>query len=62
MELKEILEKLSPEQREKAREITNADELIAFAKEEGYDLTDDQLEAVAGGAWELPTCDHVIRS
>ena len=40
---------LTPEQRKKAKEIKTADDLVAFAKEEGLELTDEQLDAVSGG-------------
>ena len=42
-------EDLTPEQLEKARTCTSADELVALANEEGIELTDEQLEKVAGG-------------
>ena len=34
---------------EKLKNAKTADELVALAKEEGLELTDEQLEAVAGG-------------
>ena len=43
---------LTPEQREKAKACTSAEELIALAQAEGVDLTDEQLESVAGGDWD----------
>ena len=42
-------EDLTPEQMEKAKACTNAEELVALAKEEGYELTDAELETVSGG-------------
>ena len=42
---------LTPEQMEKARACKNADELVELAKSEGVELTDDQLDAIAGGTW-----------
>lgn len=48
---------LSPEQAKRAMACTTPEEMLALAKEEGYDLTDEQLEGVAGG-WDLPcNCD-----
>ena len=44
------LNELSEEQREKARECTTTKELIALAKQEGVDLTDEQLMAFSGGS------------
>ena len=45
----ELLKGLSEEQIEKARACKSQEELLAAAKEEGLELTDEQLEAVAGG-------------
>ena len=44
-------EDLTPEQMEKARACKTADELIALAKQEGMELSDDDLDAISGGAW-----------
>ena len=41
MELKD----LTPEQREKARACKSAEELIALAEQEGYEMSDDELSA-----------------
>lgn len=43
---------LTPEQMEKAKACKSAEELVALAKEEGVELSDDMVEGVAGGAWE----------
>ena len=40
---------ISPELMEKARACKTPDELLALAKKEGYKLSDEQLEGVAGG-------------
>lgn len=40
---------LTPEQMEKAKACTTVDELVALAKNEGVELTDEQLEAISGG-------------
>ena len=40
---------ISPELREKAKACTTPEEILALAKEEDYDLTLEQLEAIAGG-------------
>ena len=42
---------LTPEQIEKARGCKNADDLAKLAADEGIELTDEQLDAIAGGAW-----------
>ncbi len=64
---KELLKGLTDEQIEKARSANNAEELLSLAKKEGVELTDEQLEAVSGGACTIkkkcPKCggkDHKI--
>ena len=42
---------LTPEQKEKAMACKTTDELIALAKTEGIELSDEELEAIAGGSW-----------
>ena len=42
---------LAPELKEKARACKNGEELVALAQAEGVELSDEQLEAVAGGAF-----------
>ena len=69
MSKEELLKGLSEEQIAKAKECKSQEELLNLAKEEGIELTDDQLEAVAGGGcgkdedvMECPDChskDHV---
>ena len=46
---------LSPEQLEKAKACKTVEEIVALAKEEGVELTDEQLEAVSGGetTWDI---------
>ena len=39
----------NPELQGKLMSIKTNDELLALAKEEGIELTDDQIEAVSGG-------------
>ena len=46
---KELLKGLTREQITKARLCKNSEELLALAKAEGIELTDEQLEAVSGG-------------
>ena len=45
----ELLKGLTQEQMAKAKKCKNSEELLALAKEEGIELTDEQLEAVSGG-------------
>ena len=49
-----ILSKLSDEQKKKVEAAQTPEELLAIAKEAGYELSPDQLEAVSGG-W-CPDC------
>ena len=42
-------EDLTPEQQEKAKACKTPEELVALAKEEGVELTDEQIEAMSGG-------------
>ena len=46
----ELLKGLSKQQLEKVSKCKNEKELLALAKEEGVELTSEQLEAVSGGA------------
>ena len=45
----ELLKGLTKEQIAKVKECKSQEELLALAKEEGIELTDEQLEAVNGG-------------
>lgn len=49
--LESIYEKMTDEQKEKAKACKTPDELMAFAGREGIELPDDLLENVAGGSW-----------
>ena len=46
---------LTEEQKAKAKAAKSPEELIALAKAEGVELSDEQLEAVSGG-WSLTDC------
>ena len=46
---KELLKGLSEEQIAKVRACKNSEELLALAKTEGIELTDEQLTAISGG-------------
>ena len=46
----ELLKGLTEEQITKIRECKNQDEVLALAKEEGIELTDEQLAAISGGS------------
>ena len=54
---KELLEGLSLEQIEKVKACKDSEELLALAKEEGVELTEEQLSAVNGGiCTSTPNC------
>ena len=44
------IQSLSPELRAKAIECKSPEELLALAKEEGVELSDDQIDAISGGS------------
>ena len=44
-----ILNKLTDEQKKKVEAAQTPEELLALAKEAGYDLTSDQLGMICGG-------------
>ena len=46
-------DELSAELQEKVKACTTPEEIQALAKEEGYELSDNDLDAIAGGAWEF---------
>lgn len=56
-----ILSRLNDEQKKKVETAQTPEELLALAKEAGYELSPEQLDAVAGGGcerfkefWECP--------
>ena len=50
-----ILNKLSDEQKKAVEAAQSPEELLALAKEYGYELPPEQLEAIAGG-WCITKC------
>ena len=48
-------EDLTPEQKAKALACKTPEELLALAKEEGYELTEEQIDGITGG-WSC-SCD-----
>ena len=42
-------DELSPELRKKAQACETPEDFLALAQEEGYELSDEELEAVSGG-------------
>ena len=58
---KELLKGLTKEQIAKVKACKSQEELLAVAKEEGVELTDEQLAAVNGGCFTeppAPPCPH----
>lgn len=53
MNREELLRGLSPEQLEKARECKSNKELLEYAKTQGLELTEEQLNQVNGGACRI---------
>jgi len=53
---KELLKGLTEEQIAKVKACKNQEEVLKVASEEGLELTDEQLEAVSGGAICTPAC------
>ena len=60
----ELFKGLTEEQMAKLKDCNDVEELLALAKKEGVELTDDQLEAVNGGCgtttgyWGCPYCGY----
>ena len=50
---------LTPEQKERVKGCTTPEELLAIAREEGYELSEEELDQVTGGlSWDCMTdCD-----
>jgi len=44
-------EDLTPKQQEMAKTCTTPEDIMTLAKNEGYELSDEELEAVSGGGW-----------
>ena len=42
-------DELTPEQQAKVKACKTPEEMLAFAKEEGYELSDEELSAISGG-------------
>lgn len=50
---------ISPELRKKAAACKTPEELLALAKQEGYKLTEEELEAMSGGRDWGESCGRV---
>jgi len=51
---KELLKGLTEEQIKKVEACKSSEEILALAKSEGVQLSDEQLEAVSGGSCQAP--------
>ena len=54
-------EDLSVELQEKVRTCATAEEILKLAKEEGYELSDDDLSSVSGGWNDCDSFKYSIR-
>ena len=52
-----ILNTLTDEHKKKIEAAQTPEELLALAKDAGYELSPEQLESVAGGGWK---CDSYV--
>jgi hypothetical protein len=53
---------ISKDQIERMQACTNAQEVMAILSEDGFELTDDQLEAVVGGTAASWSVDELLQS
>ena len=56
MSLESRYNNLSDEAKEKARACRTPEEILVLAKEEGFELSDEELEGIAGGSSWLEKC------
>ena len=56
-ELEKYIGELSPEMQEKARQCKDINELNALLAENDVELSEDALQAVAGGCGSKPKCE-----
>lgn len=50
MDIKDVPDSI----KERAKACKTPEELLALAKEEGYELSGEELDAVSGGVWTTP--------
>ena len=53
-----IFSALTEEHKKKVEAAKTPEELLAVAKETGSELSEEQLESVAGGKWCSSQCEH----
>lgn len=49
----DVLNTLTEEQKKKVESLRTPEELLAYARETGYELSSEQLDTVAGGSCEV---------
>ncbi|MBE6471757.1 MAG: hypothetical protein E7000_08710 [Coriobacteriaceae bacterium] len=49
--LEDLYANLTDEQKQSVQSIGSVDELMRYARDEGFELSDEQLESIAGGSW-----------
>ena len=47
-------EDMTPEQLEEAGKLQTPEEMLAYARDQGIDLTDEEIDAIAGGFLGTP--------
>ena len=52
--MEDIYQSMTEGQKTRVQSLKSPEEVLAFAREEGFELTDEQLESVAGGAFWDP--------
>ena len=59
MDFEKLFSNLTEDQMEKAKECKTPEEFLELAGAEGIDLTDEQMEALSGGAEFTPVPDRL---
>ena len=54
------LDSLTEEQKEKFSNCKTLDEMLEQAQEEGFELTEEQLDDIAGGGWSAFCDDYTL--
>ena len=54
-------EDLTPEQQQKAKACKTPEDILALAKEEGYELSDEELAGISGGWCPADCSDYKCR-
>ena len=54
-----VLQTLTEEQRKRVEAAQSPEELLAIAKEVGYELSETQLQSISGGSGVEPSCKYI---